>query len=223
MSAAETRAYAIKRVVLVAVAISFCGDIHAVFPVTAHGTEKLCTLQALFPIDGKSRFTVASKIVVHPPHPPDCQVASQAASLVRTLPTPGVPPVIFTCPLTSSFAHGLFVQIPTSPPDSTLIFSVPFVPITKSCASVVPMKLLVGVVPTFPVNPHPDHHTAPPPDGVSQVASPDALLVSTFPAPGTPPVISICHATLSIADVASQFVPIPIFHPLPYIQLPMLS
>lgn len=42
-------------------------------------------------------------------------VASPDASEVSTLPSHGVPPVIFTCPLTSSLAHGDGVPIPTLP------------------------------------------------------------------------------------------------------------
>jgi len=41
-----------------------------------------------------------------------CQLARPLASLVRTFPAHGAPPVILTCPATSSFAEGEEVQIP---------------------------------------------------------------------------------------------------------------
>ena len=41
--------------------------------------------------------------------------ANPLASLTSTLPTPGVPPVIFTCPATSSLAVGIVVPMPTLP------------------------------------------------------------------------------------------------------------
>ena len=85
------------------------------------------------------------------------------------------------------------------------------------------MKLVPGVVPLSHVNDQPDPPPQPPPEGVCHVARPDASDVSTLPTHGEPPVISTCHATLRIAVVASQFVQIPIFPPLPYIQFPILS
>lgn len=42
-------------------------------------------------------------------------VARPLASEVSIFPTHGAPHVIFICPATSSFAHGLCVPIPTSP------------------------------------------------------------------------------------------------------------
>ena len=42
-----------------------------------------------------------------------CQLASHIASEVRIFHAQGVPPVIFTCPATSSFAVGEDVPIPT--------------------------------------------------------------------------------------------------------------
>ena len=46
----------------------------------------------------------------------DDHIARPTASEMRTLLSHGEPPVIFTCPLTSSFAHGEAVQIPTFHP-----------------------------------------------------------------------------------------------------------
>ena len=40
------------------------------------------------------------------------QDARPVASETRSLPRPGVPPVIFTCPATSSFDQGATVPIP---------------------------------------------------------------------------------------------------------------
>lgn len=48
------------------------------------------------------------------------QVARPVASEVRTLPRPGVPPVILTCHATSRRAHGLAVPIPTPVPVSKI-------------------------------------------------------------------------------------------------------
>lgn len=58
--------------------------------------------------------------------------------------------------------------------------------------------------------------------GVVQLARPVASEVSTLPAPGTPPVILTCPATVNLA-VSAVLVPIPILPPLPYIQLPIES
>ncbi len=44
---------------------------------------------------------------------------------------------------------------------------------------------------------------------VTQLARPDASLLSTFPAPGEPPVIFTCHATSSLDPGVA--VPIPTF------------
>ena len=46
-------------------------------------------------------------------YPICCHVARPVASVVRTPPLSGDPPVIFTCPATSSFANGFVVPIPT--------------------------------------------------------------------------------------------------------------
>ena len=46
------------------------------------------------------------------------QLARPTASLVSTFHTPGVPPVIFTCPATSNFAHGTVVHTPIFPLES---------------------------------------------------------------------------------------------------------
>lgn len=43
------------------------------------------------------------------------QLARPVASETRIFPSPGDPPVILTCPATSSRAHGAAVPIPTSP------------------------------------------------------------------------------------------------------------
>jgi hypothetical protein len=53
-------------------------------------------------------------------------VARPVASEVSILPRPGVPPVIFTCPATSSFAPGDAVPIPT------------LVPLSKSWETYIP-------------------------------------------------------------------------------------
>lgn len=64
-----------------------------------------------------------------PPPPPPlqvagvCQLARPVASEVRTFPGPGLPPVIITCPATSSFAHGVEVPIPRYPDAVSLIYS----------------------------------------------------------------------------------------------------
>ena len=50
------------------------------------------------------------------------QEASPVESLVSTFQRPGDPPVILICQATSSFAHGEFVPIPTSPEVVTTIF-----------------------------------------------------------------------------------------------------
>ena len=50
-----------------------------------------------------------------------CQLASHIASEVRIFPAHGVPPVIFTCPATSSFADGVEVPIPTFPEESVVL------------------------------------------------------------------------------------------------------
>ncbi len=44
-----------------------------------------------------------------------CHVARPVASEMRILPRPGAPPVILTCPATSSRAHGVEVPIPIFP------------------------------------------------------------------------------------------------------------
>jgi hypothetical protein len=56
----------------------------------------------------------------------DTQVARPVASDDRTLFTPGDPPVILTCPTTSSLAPGEIVPIPT------------LVPLSKSCDGYIP-------------------------------------------------------------------------------------
>lgn len=43
----------------------------------------------------------------------ETQLARPSASDASILPTQGVPPVIFICPATSSFAEGVIVQIQT--------------------------------------------------------------------------------------------------------------
>jgi len=155
------------------------------------------------------------------------QDARPVASETRSLPRPGVPPVIFTCPATSSFAPGEGVPIPTFPAERIRTFSVLFVLNTRSIASVVPRKLVPATVPALP------SMTQAPPTaaGVTQVASHVASDdESTFPVPGVPQVIFICPATSSRA--VGDAVPIPIFPagtptvPLshtPNIALPILS
>ena len=76
----------------------------------------------------KSPFHPAPKTERYPLDPPviplavvvpenhEDQEAIPVASEVKSFPTHGEPPVIFTCPLTSSFAHGEAVQIPTFHP-----------------------------------------------------------------------------------------------------------
>ena len=55
-------------------------------------------------------------LAVTDPENPDDQLARPEASEVRIFPSHGEPPVIFTVPATSSFAHGEAVQIPTFAP-----------------------------------------------------------------------------------------------------------
>ena len=154
-------------------------------------------------------------------------VARPVASEVSILPRPGVPPVIFTCPATSSFAPGEGVPIPIFPEVRIRTVSALFVLNTRSIASVVPRKLVPATVPALP------SMTQAPPTaaGVTQVASHVASDdESTFPVPGVPQVIFICPATSS--RTVGDAVPIPIFPagaptlPLshtPNIALPILS
>ena len=51
-------------------------------------------------------------------------VARPVASEVRTFPTHGAPPVIFTCPATSSFAPGVSIPIPILPADHAIYVAV---------------------------------------------------------------------------------------------------
>ena len=44
-----------------------------------------------------------------------CQLAKPVASEVSTLPAPGLPPVIFTCPTTSRLVEGVAVPMPNRP------------------------------------------------------------------------------------------------------------
>ena len=57
-------------------------------------------------------------------------------------------------PFTSSVLVGALVPMPTLPPDKTRILSVPFVFVTKSMASVVPIKLVPATVPVLPAMAH---------------------------------------------------------------------
>ncbi len=141
------------------------------------------------------------------PAPGGDHIASPVASLVRTLPSHGTPPVIFTCHTTSSFAHGVDVPIPTLPVVSILIVSTLFVLKTRATLSVVPRKLVPATVPELPrIDQTPD--TA---ERDTQLASPLASDDSTLPAHGAPPVIFTCHATSSFAQGA--IVPRPILEP----------
>ena len=49
------------------------------------------------------------------PEKPDTQVASPVTSDVSIFPAHGAPPVIFTCPATSSLAPGVLAPIPILP------------------------------------------------------------------------------------------------------------
>jgi hypothetical protein len=110
--AAETRAYVITNLLVRALA----GDIITLHPVAAFVTVNISAEHASEAILGKSFDTVAFMIEL---------------SCVPFVPSLNVPP-------TSSFDPGLVTQIPTSPPDSIRIFSVPLVPIRRSIASEVP-------------------------------------------------------------------------------------
>ena len=50
------------------------------------------------------------------PEKDEDQLANQLLSEVRIFHTHGEPPVIFTCPATSSFAHAILVPIPIFSP-----------------------------------------------------------------------------------------------------------
>jgi len=113
-------------------------------------------------------------------------VARPVASEVSILPRPGVPPVIFTCPATSSFAPGEGVPIPTFPAERIRTFSVLFVLNTRSIASVVPRKLVPATVPELPNIFHIFVRVG----AALQDARPDASEVSTLPRPGVPPAIA---------------------------------
>ena len=136
------------------------------------------------------------------------QVASHTASDTRTFPTHGVPPVIFTCPATSSFAPGEGVPIPTFPAERIRTFSVLFVLNTRSIASVVPRKFVPATVPEFPIILHIFVRVG----AALQDARPVASEINTLPSPGDPPVILTCPATSSFAP--GDAVPIPTLVPL---------
>ena len=87
-----------------------------------------------------------------------CQVARPTASDdIKTLPTPGAPPLILICPFssifpsTSNISSGVVVPIPKFPfGPNILARSVLSVFIMRSWLSVVPIKWVNGVVPAFP-------------------------------------------------------------------------
>lgn len=67
------------------------------------------------------------------------QDARPTASDVRTFPAHGVPHVIFTCPATSSFAHGVTVPIPTFP---VFVFEIlPPHHVHEYCVSKLPVRV----------------------------------------------------------------------------------
>lgn len=131
------------------------------------------------------------------------QLASPVASETRNFPTPGAPPVIFTCPATSSLAHGAAVPIPRLPVFKRRIVSILFVLNTRSCRSVVPMKLVPAIVPEFPMR----DHTPETAERDTQLASHVASEERTLLIHGDPPVIFTCPATSSFAQGVN--VPIP--------------
>ena len=135
-------------------------------------------------------------------------VARPVASEVSILPRPGVPPVIFTCPATSSFAPGEGVPIPTFPAERIRTFSVLFVLNTRSIASVVPRKFVPATVPEFPIILHIFVRVG----AALQDARPVASEINTLPSPGDPPVILTCPATSSLDP--GDAVPIPTLVPL---------
>ena len=122
---------------------------------------------------------------------------------MRTLPAEGDPPVILTCQATSSLVHGVAVPTPRLPADVRRSFSVLFVLNTRSCASVVPIKLVPATVPLLPRI----DHTPDTDDNDTQVARPAASDERTLLIHEAPPVIFICHTTSSLAP--GVIVPIP--------------
>lgn len=141
------------------------------------------------------------------PAPGMDHIASPVASDVRTFQAPGTPPVILTCPATSSFTHGVAVPIPILPQASIRAASTLLVLNTRSCQSVVPRKLVPATVPELPSIDH-----APETDeSDTQVARPVASDESTLFTHGAPQVILTCQTTSSLAP--GVIVPTPILNP----------
>jgi hypothetical protein len=149
----------------------------------------------------------------HAPAPAGvCHVARPDASEVRILPEPCDPSTILIVPAISSLAPGVDVPIPIDPVLEIRIYSTPLVLITSGWASVVPIKLVPGMVPALPVRDQNDPERLA--DKVVQVASPFVSEVRILPEPCDPSTILTAHAIVSFA-VRFDPVQIPIFPLLP--------